>query len=123
GGVAAGSMWAVERPMPVPAPVTMAICPASFAIRLLFPCPHGLFEMIHTRGAAVAYYLAHLIDDSGGRSVDERAQDGELDYRPIALGNADEARHVWRVQRLERNVGHARHPPRIPSAPSKAPPP
>src|SRR5215467_5185675 len=68
----AASMWAVERPMPVPAPVTMAICPASFAIRLLSPCPHGLFEMIHARGAAVAYYLAHLIDDSGGRSVDER---------------------------------------------------
>src|SRR5499425_2354656 len=104
----AASMCAVERPMPVPAPVTMAICPPSFAIRLLSPCPYGLFEMIHARGAAVAHHLTHLIDDSGGRSVDERAQDGELDYRPIALGNADEARHARRVEGLERNVVHAR---------------
>src|SRR5262250_1604143 len=104
----AASMWAVERPMPVPAPVTMAICPASFAIRLLSPCPHGLFEMIHARGAAVAHHLAHLIDDSGGGSVDESAQDGKLDHRPIALGNVDEARHARRVEGLERNVVHAR---------------
>src|SRR5262249_22259045 len=103
----AASMWAVERPMPVPAPVTMAICPASFAIRLLSPCPHGLFEMIHARRAAVAHHFAHLVDDRGGGSVDEGAQDGELDHRPIALGNADEARHVRGVQGLERNVVHA----------------
>src|SRR5215813_1155370 len=105
----AASMCAVERPMPVPAPVTMAICPASFAIRLLSPCPHGLFEMIHARRTAVAHHLAHLVDDGGGGSVDEGAQDGELDHRPIALGNADEARHVRRVQGLERNVVHARN--------------
>src|SRR5499425_3351040 len=80
------SMCAVERPMPVPAPVTMAICPPSFAIRLLSPCPYGLFEMIHARGAAVAHHLAHLIDDGGGGSMDEGARDRGWDYGRLASG-------------------------------------
>src|SRR5262245_1079600 len=104
----AASMCAVERPMPVPAPVTMAICPASFAIRLLSPCPYGLFEVIHARGAAVAHHLAHLVNEGGGGCVDEGAQDGELDHRPIALGNADEARHIGGVQSLQGDLVHAR---------------
>src|SRR5262245_19974052 len=104
----AASMCAVERPIPVPAPVTSAICPASFAMPPLPPCPHGLFEMVHARGAAVAHHLAHLVDEGRGGCVDEGAQDGELDDRPIALGNADEARHIGGVQGLQGDLVHAR---------------
>src|SRR5258705_1170387 len=102
----AASMRAVDRPMPVPPPVTIAIFPVSFVMPLLSPCPDGLFEMIHTGWAAVAHYLPHLIDHGGGGGVDEAAQDGQLDHRPVAFRNADEARHVRCVQHFE---GHEMH--------------
>src|SRR6266498_4290077 len=47
----AASMRAVERPLPVPPPVTIAILPVSFAMRLLSPCPDpGLYIGGRTRG-------------------------------------------------------------------------
>src|SRR6266542_2975133 len=104
----AASMRAVERPMPVPPPVTIAILPVSFAMRLLSPCPDGLFEMIHTGRAAVAHHLPHLIDHGSSGGVNEAAQDGQLYHRPIALRNADEPRDVGPIQRFERHEVHAR---------------
>ena len=65
--------------------------------------------MIHAGGAAVAHHLPHLIDHGGGGGVNEAAQDGQLDDRPVAFRNADEARHVRGVQRFEGHEVHARH--------------
>src|SRR5882672_3955358 len=96
----AASISAVERPMPVPPPVTIATFPSSFPILLLSPRPHGLFEVVHARRAAVADNLTHLVDDGGRGRVDEAAEDGELDDRPVGLRNADEARHAGSVENL-----------------------
>src|SRR5437773_5742308 len=109
----AASMRAVDRPIPVPPPVTIAIFPVSFAMRLLSPGPDGLFEMIHAGGAAVAHHLPHLIDHGGGGGVNEAAQDGQLYHRQVAFRNADEARHVRGVQHFEGYEVHARHLRRI----------
>src|SRR5262249_41396141 len=84
----AASMSAVERPIPVPPPVTIATFPSSFAIGLLSPRPYGLFEMIDARRATVADDLAHLVDDGRGRRVYEAAEQGHLDDGAVALRNA-----------------------------------
>src|SRR6266478_2517353 len=104
----AASMSAVERPIPVPPPVTIAIFPVSFTIRILSPRPDGLFEMIDARRAAVRHDLAHLVDDGGGGRVDEAAEKRHLDDGPVALRDADEARHVGGVEVFERDQVHAR---------------
>src|SRR6266851_4421760 len=104
----AASISAVERPIPVPPPVTIAIFPVSFAIRLLSPRPDGLFEMIDACRTAVRHDLAHLVDDGGGRRVDEAAEKRHLDDGPVALRDADEARHVGGVEGFERDQVHAR---------------
>src|SRR5882762_11613829 len=104
----AASMSAVERPIPVPPPVTIAIFPVSFAIRLLSPRPDGLFEMIDARRAAVRHDLAHLVDDGGGGRVDETAHKPHLDHGPVAPRNADEARLVGAVEAPARHHVAAR---------------
>src|SRR6266496_1766996 len=96
------------RALALPPAVLIAILPVSFAMRLLSPCPDGLFEMIHTGRAAVAHHLPHLIDHGSSGGVNEAAQDGQLYHRPIALRNADEARDVRPIQRFERHEVHAR---------------
>src|SRR5262249_30256474 len=104
----AASMRAVERPIPVPPPVTIATRPVSFAIRLLSPRPDGLFEMIDARRTAVRDDLAHLVDDGGGWCGDEAAETRQLDDGPVAVRNADEARHPGGVEGFERDQVHAR---------------
>src|ERR1700687_2262970 len=104
----AASMIAVERPIPVPPPVTIAIFPVSFAIRLLSPRPNGLFEMVDARRAPVRHDLAHLVDDGRGGRVNEAAQKRDLDDVSVALRDADEARHVGSVEVFERDQVHAR---------------
>src|SRR6266496_93442 len=104
----AANMSAVARPIPVPPPVTIATFPVSFAIRLLSPRPDGLFEMIDARRAAVRHDLAHLVDDRGCGRVDEAAEKRHLDDGPVALRDADEARHVGGVEGFERDQVHAR---------------
>src|SRR5713101_499343 len=105
----AASISAVERPIPVPPPVTIATFPVSFAIGLLSPRPYGLFEMVDARGAAVRHDFAHLVNDGCRRRVNEAAQKRHLDDRPVALRDTDESRHAGGIEVLQRNQVHARH--------------
>src|SRR5258705_2973215 len=114
----AASISAAARPMPVPPPVMIATCPSSTPMACppargpgSAPGPDGLFEMVHARRPAVDDHLAHLVEHGRGRRVDQGAEQGKLDHRPVALRDADEARHVRPFQIGEGHVvdlGHLR---------------
>src|SRR2546425_550522 len=88
------SARAMPRPMPRPAPVTNAVLPASmlmFAPRMVsLPGPDGLLEMVDARGSAMHDDLAHLVDDGGGRRMDEPGENRQLDHRAVALRDVDQ---------------------------------
>src|SRR5690349_1137413 len=76
-------------------------------LRLLLPGPHRLLEVVHAGGAAVHHHLAKLIEHRGGRRVDQRAEQRQLDHRPVTLGDRYQDRHLGPVQVLERHAIHA----------------
>src|SRR5262249_18429650 len=66
------------------------------------PPPDRLLEVTDPGGAAVKDHLAELIEDRRRGSVDERAEERQLDHRALPLRDGHEARYVWRIQIGER---------------------